>query len=103
MPDSPFRLERLKAAVGRARPSISLDTFRTAFGDHANYPSAICCHPDTRMDTHDRGATVASVLMDLDERRIWLADGHPCTTPYRELEVGELLRKPSPVKEDMPA
>lgn len=103
MPDSPFRLERLKAAVRRARPSLSLDTFRTALGDHANYPSSICCHPDVRMDPHDRGATVASVLMNLDERRIWLADGHPCTMPYRELEVGELLRKPSPVKEDMPA
>jgi isopenicillin-N N-acyltransferase like protein len=104
MPDSPFRLERLKASVRRARPEgLSLDTFRTALGDHANYPSAICCHPDARMDPHDRGATVASVLMDLDEQRIWLADGHPCTTPYRELEVGELLRKPSPVKEDMPA
>lgn len=104
MPDSPFRLERLKATVRRARPEgLSLDTFRAALGDHANYPSAICCHPDARMDPHDRGATVASVLMDLDERRMWLADGHPCTTPYRELEVGELLRKPSPVKQDMPA
>lgn len=103
MPDSPFRLERLKAEVARARPALSLDTFRAALGDHANYPSGICCHPDARMEPHDRGATVASVLMDLDERRIWLADGHPCTTPYRELDVGPLLAKASPVKEDMPA
>jgi len=71
-------------------------------GDHANYPSGICCHPDTRMDPHDQGATVASVLMDLTERRIWLANGHPCTAPYRELDVGALLDKPSPVKEGMP-
>ncbi len=104
MPDSPFRLERLGSAVRHARPDgLSIDTFRGALADHANYPSAICCHPDARMDVHDRGATVASVLMDLDERRIWLADGHPCTVPYREVEVGELLRKPSPVKEGMPA
>ncbi len=104
MPDSPFRLERLKTAVERARPhGLSLDTFRAALGDHANYPSAICCHPDTRMEPHDRGATVASILMDLDERRLWLADGHPCTAPYRELDVGALLAKPSPVKRGMPA
>jgi len=103
MPDSPFRLERLKTAVERARPDgLSLDTFRAALGDHANYPSAICCHPDPRMEPHDRGATVASVLMDLDERRIWLSDGHPCTAPYRELDVGALLTKPSPVKRGMP-
>lgn len=104
MPDSPFRLQRLSAAVRRSRPKgLSLDTFRGVLGDHANYPSGICCHPDARMDPHDQGATVASVLMDLTDRRIWLADGHPCTTPYRELDVGTLLDKPSPVKEGMPA
>ena len=94
MPDSPFRLERLKTAVGAERGSLSLDTFRRVLGDHANFPSGVCCHPDARMDEHDRGATVASVLMDLDERRVWLADGHPCTAPYRELELGPLLDKP---------
>jgi hypothetical protein len=55
------------------------------------------------MEPYDQGATVASVLMDLSDRRIWLADGHPCRTPYRELDVGTLLDKPSPVKEGMPA
>ena len=103
MPDSPFRLERLNAAVRRARrDGLSLDTFRAVLGDHANYPSGICCHPDARMAPHDQGATVASVLMDLTSRRIWLADGHPCTASYRELDVGALLDKPSPVKEGMP-
>ena len=64
MPDSPFRLERLHAAVRRARPDgLSLDTFRAVLGDHANYPSGICCHPDARMDPNDQGATVASVLL----------------------------------------
>jgi isopenicillin-N N-acyltransferase like protein len=104
MPDSPFRLERLNAAARRARPDgLSLDRFRAVLGDHANYPSGICCHPDSRMDPLDQGATVASVLMDLTERRIWLANGHPCTAPYRELDVSALLDKPSPVKEGMPA
>jgi isopenicillin-N N-acyltransferase like protein len=103
MPDSPFRLERLRAVLGTVGPKLSLDAFRALLGDHANYPSGVCCHPDVRMEPHDRGATVASVLMDLDARRIWVADGHPCTAPYRELDVVELLAKPSPVREDMPA
>jgi isopenicillin-N N-acyltransferase-like protein len=102
MPDSPFRLERLKAVVDGQRP-LTLETFRAVLGDHANYPSGVCCHPDTRMEPHDQGATVASVLMDLDATRIWVADGHPCTVPYRELELGALLDKPSPVREGMPA
>lgn len=103
MPDSPFRLERLKGAVASEPGTLSLDTFRAVLADHANYPSGICCHPDARMEEHDRGATVASVLMDLDAARIWVADGHPCTAPYREVEVGALMDKPSPVREGMPA
>jgi isopenicillin-N N-acyltransferase-like protein len=103
MPDSPFRLERVQAAVEASRPKLSLETFREALADHANFPSAVCCHPDARMAPLDRGATVASVLMDLDERRMWVADGHPCTTPYRELDYAELLSKPSPVRADMPS
>jgi isopenicillin-N N-acyltransferase-like protein len=103
MPDSPFRLERLRTAVERAGPELSLDTFREALADHANYPSGICCHPDERMEEHDQGSTVASVLMDLDDARIWVADGRPCTAPFRELDVGGLLDKPSPVRRGMPA
>lgn len=98
MPDSPFRLARLRSAVASARPRLALDDFRAALADHANFPSGICCHPDGRLVPHDQGQTVASVLMDLDERRMWLADGHPCSRPYRELDYSEFLSKPSPVR-----
>jgi isopenicillin-N N-acyltransferase like protein len=102
MPDSPFRLERLGSAVGRADGKLSIDHFRSFLADHANHPSGICCHPDARMDVYDQGATVASVLMDLDEKRMWVADGHPCTNPYRELDYAGFLSKPSPVTVDRP-
>ncbi len=102
MPDSPFRLERLRTAVSATGGALGLDTFRAVLGDHANYPSGVCCHPDTRMPGYDQGATVASVLMDLDDQRLWLADGHPCSTPYRALDYAAFLSKPSPVREGMP-
>jgi isopenicillin-N N-acyltransferase like protein len=96
MPDSPIRLDRLRAGVAAAG-SPGLDTFRTLLADHANYPSGVCCHPDTRMHPYDQGATVASVLMDLSARRMWLADGNPCTTAFRELDYAAFLAKPSAV------
>lgn len=103
MPDSPFRLERLRSAVVAARKGgLTLETFGAILADHANYPSGLCCHPDRRMRPADQGATVASVLMDLDGRCLWLADGYPCTTPYRRLDYGGFLSKPSPVRDDMP-
>ncbi|MGZ8662151.1 MAG: C45 family autoproteolytic acyltransferase/hydrolase [Actinomycetota bacterium] len=103
MPDSPFRLERLRTALGDVSPELTLDTFREALADHANYPSGICCHPDERMEPHDQGSTVASVLMDLDDARIWVADGRPCTAPFRELDLAGLLHKPSPVQRGRPS
>jgi hypothetical protein len=36
--------------------------------------------------------------MELDIRRLSIADGHPCSTPYRELDYGGFLSKPSAVK-----
>jgi len=96
MPDSPFRLARIATAVA-APGALSLDTFRLALADHANHPSGVCCHPDPRSARLDQGTTVASVLMDLDTKTMWVADGHPCTTPYRELDYASFLSKPASV------
>src|SRR5581483_715038 len=103
MPDSPFRLERLHAEVRRRGSKLAIGDFQELLADHANHPSGICCHPDPRMHPFDQGATVASVLMDLDERRMWVADGHPCTAPYRELDYASFLSKPSAVRAAVPA
>ncbi len=102
MPDSPLRLQRIRAGLSGPDGLPTLDTFRALLADHANYPSGLCCHPDPRMDPYDQGATVASVLMDLGTRQMYLADGNPCTAPYRQLNYGEFLAKPSPVAEAVP-
>ena len=94
MPDSPFRMHRLKERIGQM-PKLSLEDFRAVLADHANHPSGICCHPDARWDRLEQGETVASVLMDLDSRQMWLAEGHPCTAPYRQLDYRAFLGKPS--------
>jgi isopenicillin-N N-acyltransferase-like protein len=102
MPDSPARLQRLRAGV-QAAPDHSLGTFRGLLSDHANYPSSICCHPDPRMPRYDQGITATSVLIDLDGRRMWVTDGNPCTTQYRELDYSGFLAKPSLVAPTVPA
>jgi isopenicillin-N N-acyltransferase like protein len=99
MPDSPVRLQRLRAGV-RAAPDHSLAAFRSLLADHANYPSGVCCHPDPRMDPVDQGMTAASVLMDLGARVMWVSDGNPCTAPYRRLDYSGFLAKASPVAQD---
>jgi isopenicillin-N N-acyltransferase like protein len=97
MPDSPFRLERLKTGVASA-PELSVAAFQEALGDHAGYPYAVCCHPDDRLGLYDQDATVASVVMNLEDKILWLADGNPCSTPYREIDYAGFLSKPSAVR-----
>lgn len=99
MPSSPFRLHRLQAGVRAAGGPPSLALFRTLLADHANQPAAVCCHPDPRQHPFDQGKTVTSVLMDLTAKRMWLADGNPCDTPYRELDYREFLAKPAAFRE----
>jgi isopenicillin-N N-acyltransferase like protein len=87
MPDSAIRLQRLLAG---ARTPAALDDFRVLLADHADYPHGICAHPDPDEHPLERGATIASVLMDLNARRLWLAAGNPCQAPYRELDLSWL-------------
>jgi isopenicillin-N N-acyltransferase-like protein len=77
------RLQRLQAA----KTARTLDDFRTVLADHADYPYSICAHPDPAEHPCEQGATIASVLMDLTAREIWLAPGNPCQTPYEQLKV----------------
>ena len=83
MPSSAVRLQRLRAA-GTAR---TLDDFGVLLADHADYPHSICAHPDPAAHPCEQGATIASVLMDLTARRVWLAAGNPCQAPYEQLDI----------------
>jgi isopenicillin-N N-acyltransferase-like protein len=57
------------------------------FRDHAGYPTAICRHVDERLPDLDRSETLFSVLLDLDERRMAVAAGPPCTSAYSWLDL----------------
>jgi isopenicillin-N N-acyltransferase-like protein len=87
IPSSAVRLQRLLAG---ATATATLEDFRTLLADHADYPHSICSHPDPDDHPLEQGATIASVLMDLNARRLWIAVGHPCQVPYQELDVAWL-------------
>ena len=99
MPSSPVRLQRLLAGVG-AMPDRSLDAFQALLSDHADYPAAICCHPDPRAQPlgsgQDRhlGAHGPECQANVD-----LADGNPCTTP---VPGARLLRLPGGLEDTCP-
>ena len=98
-PTSPFRLNRMQQFLKRGQGKVTPGQLQEFFGDHHNYPGAICRHQDPRVELVDRYATVASVVMDLDTQTMWVAAGNPCSASYHEANYGELLnKKPSFIK-----
>jgi len=79
--------ERLASLVKLDDGPVTRARLQQAFADHAGHPFGVCSHEDTRAVPVDRYATIASLVMDLTEQRMWLASGNPCTAPYIELEV----------------
>lgn len=83
MPDSPFRLQRMRAALRRADESATdTSAYEHAAADHAGHPYGVCCHPDRSLPEPDQGATVVSGIMDLQARTFRIAAGLPCETGF---------------------
>ncbi|MHA3724985.1 C45 family autoproteolytic acyltransferase/hydrolase [Leucobacter sp. HY1910] len=103
MADSFVRLGRLTRTVVTPQGTLSLSDMQAALADHADAPSSICCHPDTRSDRAAQWATLASVVLDPAGRTIHLAEGTPCNTPWHTLDYAELLAPDASAPSDAPA
>lgn len=79
MPDTAVRLQRLQALVTSRAKAGDL---REVLTDHADRPHGICAHGVPGASELEQGATIASLVMDLGTKQMWLASGVPCTTPF---------------------
>jgi isopenicillin-N N-acyltransferase-like protein len=86
-PDSPARYARVARLLASRKGAISLELLEEVLRDHAGYPNSICAHLDEADKPSEQGRTAASLVMDLEERCIWLAEGNPCRANYRRLEA----------------
>jgi isopenicillin-N N-acyltransferase like protein len=83
--------------AARARRLVAAGmTMADIFADHLGYPNAICRHVDERDLPEDHSETVYSILLDLDERRLGVASGPPCTSSYEWMTL-EQAAKPGSV------
>ena len=70
---------------------VTLDAVADALRDHLGHPYAVCRHVNPDDDPDLRSLTAGSVLMDLDEQRIWVSDGPPCDAPYTEFALATVF------------
>lgn len=72
---------RFKRAVGLLREQlgkITVEYLQEILRDHKNQPHSICDHEDPSQELLERSQTVASIVMDLTEGKLWAAPGPPC-------------------------
>jgi isopenicillin-N N-acyltransferase-like protein len=86
-PDTLFRDRRLRKRLGERDRPLGARDLMTALADHFGRPDSVCRHRAARPDGTEI-ETVASIVMDLTEGRLWLAPGPVCEHEYREFGPG---------------
>jgi isopenicillin-N N-acyltransferase-like protein len=86
-PGSLLRLRRVERLLEAHRGAVDVAVLREVLSDHFSYPDSVCSHPDPHATRVEQYATQFSVVMDLGDAAIWLADGNPCQSEYTQLET----------------
>ncbi len=92
-PDTLIRFERAKRLISRRIGNIDVETLKEIFRDHFNWPNSICRHEDIRFHQDLQLKTLASMVMNLNERTIYISNGPPCENEYLELKFGSIKKE----------
>lgn len=84
-PNTLFRAARMRRLLQAARGAggLTRDAMIAAMSDGLSHPHAICRHPDPEMPRARQTMTVAAVILDLDRREMWVANGPPSIAPFK--------------------
>jgi isopenicillin-N N-acyltransferase-like protein len=85
-PDSLLRYGRAKQKMMGRAGKISIEDFKDVLRDHFNYPDSICRHPDKRDPELEHVQTVASIIMNLTTKEVYITHGPPCESEYQPLK-----------------
>ncbi|HEY5311105.1 MAG TPA: C45 family peptidase [Pirellulales bacterium] len=78
------RIDSLLNFSSAHRPSVP--DIQAALGDHEGYPHSICRHANDDPNT-GTWQTVFSVIIEPDERRMYVSRGTPCDHAYEEYQL----------------
>ena len=93
-PDSLYRHRRARDLLEPKLGGITVEDVQQALRDHVGFPRSVCRHPDDGAD--DPTMSIASIVMDLGARTMYVASGPPCCHEY------QAVRLPNEHKEGAP-
>jgi isopenicillin-N N-acyltransferase-like protein len=91
IPHTLYRASRMERLLSQARSNGPLDTpaMCSALRDHFSRPSSICRHVDEDLPERRHNQTIASLVLDLNQRTMLATQGPPCETEYQTFTVAE--------------
>jgi len=72
---------------GWASRGLDRNGMMAMLADHTGHPDSVCRHPNPHLPEEERVETVVSVLQDLTARRMYVAAGTPCVTPFVDVSL----------------
>ena len=61
---------------------INISDLQKILKDHDNYPQSLCRHRDAALPDSQHTITKTAMIMDLEERKMWVTDGEPCKEKF---------------------
>jgi isopenicillin-N N-acyltransferase-like protein len=63
---------------------VTLETYQQVFSTHdpEHYPRTLCCHQSDQFGSLEQAATLAAVVCQPTDRRLWLCAGNPCANDF---------------------
>jgi isopenicillin-N N-acyltransferase like protein len=98
-PSTLFRAARLDRALRRNQGRLDMPQIQAALSDHSSFPHGLCRHSDPTMPPIRQTMTLASVVLDLDDRVLWIAEGTPCDNEFVAVPLGPETRVEAPHRE----
>jgi isopenicillin-N N-acyltransferase-like protein len=91
-PSTLIRKDRAYDLLAKERGRITVDVMKRIFRDHLGKPSSICMHVDAKRPRgFQSNQTIASLIVDLNQKTLDIAKGPPCKEEYASINLSDIL------------
>ena len=81
-----FRHHRIETLLNEQKP-INVKGVQEILKDHEHQPQSLCRHRDDSLPESQHTITKTAMIMDLEEKKMWVTDGQPCKAEFEEYSL----------------
>ncbi|MBC8256440.1 MAG: peptidase C45 [Candidatus Marinimicrobia bacterium] len=78
-----FRHKHMEELLNNQKP-LNVENMQEILKDHEHKPQSLCRHRDDALPESQHTITKTAMIIDLEERKMWVSDGQPCKAVFEE-------------------